>query len=343
MLEHNSYFGVMNDDSTMSDSKPDTMGRQGGTKEGHPLIDRFGRPVTNLRISLTQKCDHRCFFCHREGERDNGSELTVDEIETFVRQAVRVGVTSVKLTGGEPLLRNDIVEIVRRVASLVSDLSITTNGTGLTELARPLYENGLNRVNVSLHTLRRETHIALTGIDDIELVKRGIRRAIEVGFNPVKLNMTIMRGYNDDEIPHMIEYCGEIGAELQLIELQEIPGSNGLSHHELWVDMQAIERDLTAHAFKVEQRELHERKRYSIISNNGPVIVEVVRSMHNPGFCQHCTRLRITSKGQIKPCLLRDDNLVEARPYLSSERELAEAIERAVQLREPYWKEVDHS
>ncbi len=325
----------------MSDSKLDSVDEGTTTREIHPLIDRFGRSVNNLRIALTQRCDHNCFFCHKEGEFEMGSELSIDEIEAIVSQAVRFGITSVKLTGGEPLIRKDIIEIVERLAPLIDDLSITTNGTMLEGLATSLKESGLNRVNVSLHTLRPEIHKALTGVDDIERIKQGIITAIKVGLSPVKINMTVIRGYNDNEIDDMIEYCGEIGAHLQLIELQEMPELEGFSYKDLWADMKQIEMNLKARAFKVERRNLHWRKRYSLISRNGPVVVEVVRSMHNPEFCQHCTRLRITSKGQIKPCLLRSDNLVDARPFIESERNLIEAIERAVRLREPYWQEED--
>lgn len=327
----------------MSDSKPDTVEESASSREDSMLIDRFGRPVNNLRISLTQRCDHQCFFCHKEGEFEMGSELSIEEIGAFVHQAVKFGVTSVKLTGGEPLMRSDIVEIVKSLAPLVNDLSMTTNGTMLKELAAKLKESGLDRVNVSLHTLRAETHRALTGVDDIDKVKQGLLRAIEVGLRPVKINMTVIRGYNDDEIDDMIEYCGKIGAHLQLIELQEMPELEDFVHEDLWVDMKQVERRLEAMAFKIEQRDLHWRKRYSIMSKNGPVVVEIVRSMRNPEFCQHCTRIRITSKGQVKPCLMRSDNLIDARRFIGSEKGLIEAIERAVQMREPYWQEDDMS
>ncbi|MFW9813382.1 MAG: GTP 3',8-cyclase MoaA, partial [Candidatus Thorarchaeota archaeon] len=166
--------------------------------EEQQYVDRFGRHIDNLRISLTQDCSFSCFFCHREGERDTEGEISSDDVERIVRHASRHGIHNVKLTGGEPLLRKDILEIIERISPYVSDLSMTTNGVLLEEMARSLKRAGLTRVNVSIHSLDPEIYNRITGFDDLERVKRGVKSAVDAGLTPVKVNMTVLRGYNED-------------------------------------------------------------------------------------------------------------------------------------------------
>ncbi|MHA1652819.1 MAG: GTP 3',8-cyclase MoaA [Candidatus Thorarchaeota archaeon] len=305
-----------------------------------PLIDRFGRPVDYLRISVTQRCDHHCFFCHHEGESGPGGEMTPEQIERIVRIGNRHGIRKVKLTGGEALLRDDIVDIVERLAPLTDDLSLTTNGSRLGRLARELADAGLNRINVSLHSLRPDVHRKITGVDDLELIKYGIRAAIDAGMYPVKVNMTVLKGFNEDEIEDMIQYAGEIGAILQLIELQPMP-CDGMAMESLRVKLDAIERDLQTRSIRAMRRSLHGRRQYEIPIEGGSVLIEVVRPHHNSTFCARCTRLRVTSDGKFKPCLLRDDNLVDIHDALedsTSDEILERALKLAVSLRSPYWR-----
>ena len=307
-----------------------------------PLIDSYSRQIDYLRISLTQECNHACFFCHHEGESGIGSEMTVDEIEHLVRVANQRGVKRIKLTGGEALIRDEIVVIVHRLAPLTDDLSLTTNGSKLEELASSLQESGLDRVNVSLHTLKPELHESITGRNNLDSVKRGIETAIQTGLNPVKINMAVLRGMNVDEISDLMKYAGRVGAILQLIELQIISDDDEWAQY--WVDLTNIEADLSNRAIQTTQRSLHGRKQYTIPIGDTSVKVEVVRPNHNQSFCQRCTRLRVTSDGKLKPCLLRQDNLVEVHGLLGNESpdELVnEALERAVRLREPFWKGED--
>jgi cyclic pyranopterin phosphate synthase len=306
---------------------------------GSPLVDPYSRRIDYLRISLTQECNHVCFFCHREGETCAGTEMTPEEIERLVQVANERGIRRIKLTGGEALLREDIVEIVRRLDPLTDDLSLTTNGSRLHELALPLRDAGLDRVNVSLHTLNHALHEYITGVQDLEEIKRGIETAIEVGLTPVKLNMPILAGFNDNEIPEIMEYAGRIGAILQLIELQNLPDEDRWKRY--WFDLTPIEEDLERRAVKVTQRSLHGRKQYTIPLDETTVQVEVVKPQHNQSFCQRCTRLRVTSDGKLKPCFLKQDNLVEVRSLLSGESNsdmINDALEQATRLREPYWK-----
>jgi len=306
------------------------------------LYDRFGRPTTNLRISLTQDCNFRCFFCHREGQRFNSTtELTPEEIERLVRTASHLGIRKVKLTGGEPTVRQDIIEIVRRIKPYVYDLSMTTNGSLLKELAEPLAKAGLDRINVSLHSLRPEVYRRITGVDMLETVMGGIEEAVK-HLSPVKLNMTVMRGLNEDEIWDMVNFAAETGAVLQLIEL-EAPRemTETAFFRRYFYPLKPVERELESRAVEVRERVMHRRRKYFVPTDHGTAEVEVVRAMHNTVFCANCTRLRVTSDGKFKTCLLRNSDLIDFLTPMRSgagDDELVALIKKAVLKREPYWR-----
>jgi len=303
------------------------------------LHDAFGRPVNNLRISLTQKCNFNCFFCHREGEQGARRELSAGEIERLVEVASSLGMRKVKLTGGEPLLREDIADIVSRIASHVEEVSMTTNGAFLEEYAEELRKAGLRRVNISFHSLSVETFKKIAECDDVDNVKKGIRAAVKHGLEPVKLNVVVLKGLNDQEIPEMIEFSKDCRTILQLIEFQPIQAGTEPYWKSLYYDLRGIESTLEANALKIQVRELQRRKQYYLKDG---AVVEVVRPMHNTDFCRYCTRLRVTSDGKLKPCLMRNDNLVDMLPLLnggSNPKSLEAAFREAVSRREPYWRE----
>ncbi len=311
-----------------------------------PLTDEFGRKIDRLRISLTQRCNHSCFFCHHEGEEPSDSEMTSAEIESLVRLVGRYGVRRVKLTGGEPLLRSDILDIIRRLSPITEDLSLTTNGQSLEQSAYELKKAGLDRINVSLHSLDPDVYQNLTGTNDLELVKRGILKSVEVGLSPVKVNVTLIKGYNEDEIQSLIEFAAESNTTLQLIELQRMQEDEEPNGNDNWADLTPLEMFLSKKASNIEKRPLHGRRLYTVMSAKGPTEVEVVRPWNNPSFCGGCTRLRITSDGKLKPCLMRNDNLIDIRSFLNDydqQSKAREALEAAVRGREPYWNEVDET
>jgi cyclic pyranopterin phosphate synthase len=303
-----------------------------------PIRDSYNRPINSLRISLTQRCNLNCFFCHQEGEHGSGQELSTDEIVKVAEIASQLGIKKIKLTGGEPLIREDIVKIVELISPLMKEVSMTTNATLLKDKACILREAGLKRVNISLHTLDPETFQKITGRDYKEEVTQGIKSAITCGLNPVKLNMVVMKGINSDEIPNMIEYSRETGAVLQLIEFQELE-NGAIYYDDLHFDLKNVEKTLEEKSEKIITRELHHRKVYYL--KNGAQ-VEVVRPMHNTEFCAYCTRLRLTSDGKLKACLMRDDNLVPLVELIRGGASLesqVEAFKEAVRRRKPYWGE----
>ncbi|MBS7620177.1 GTP 3',8-cyclase MoaA [Candidatus Bathyarchaeota archaeon] len=301
------------------------------------LQDRFGRLVNSLRISLTQRCNFNCFFCHKEGESNPLGEMTVKEIEAIVEASSNLGIRKVKLTGGEPLIRDDVVEIVKSIAPYVEEVSMTTNGSLLKERAKKLKKAGLKRVNISLHSTRRDVFWKITGQDLAKEVMEGIKAAIDNRLIPVKLNMVAIRKINSEEIPEMIEFSKRIGAILQLIEFQPIQ-EGAKEYSRLHYDLHAVEEDLAKKSIKIYERDLNRRRRF-LLERGGEV--EVVRPMHNSEFCRYCSRLRVTSDGRLKPCLMRDDNLIEAVSLIrsgASKEDLENAIREAVSNREPYWR-----
>ncbi|MDP7443886.1 MAG: GTP 3',8-cyclase MoaA, partial [Candidatus Bathyarchaeota archaeon] len=186
------------------------------------MVDPHGRDVNSLRVSITQRCNFDCFFCHQEGESGSKREATPEEIETIVSVAAELGIGKVKITGGEPLLREDIFEIVRRVSTHMVEVSMTTNGYFLSEKACELKEAGLDRVNVSFHSGKPDIFCKINGSASYQRVKNGIAKAKICGLNPVKLNMVIMKGINAEEIPQMIDFSTKVGVTLQLIEYQPL-------------------------------------------------------------------------------------------------------------------------
>jgi len=310
---------------------------------GPALLDRFGRPVTNARISLnsSSRCNFRCIHCHMEGNKSLPSTLmTADEIQRVVRVLFGFGVEAVKLTGGEPMLRREILEIIEKLKAVgVREISMTTNGTRLSKLAGPLHAAGLSRVNISVHSLRRDRFRFIAGVDGYDEALRAVSAAIKAKLLPVKLNMTLMKDVNDDEIDEMIRFVHTQGSNgevvLQLIELVVTDPTFYSKYH---CDLTPIEERLRGRAIAVYRRGMHNRPRYILPDG---VTVEVVRPMHNSEFCMRNNRIRITDDGKFKPCLLRDDNHIDFLTRMragASDEEIAEIFKQAVALREPFFK-----
>ncbi|MDQ1283138.1 MAG: 3,8-cyclase [Euryarchaeota archaeon] len=289
------------------------------------MVDTYGRKVTGLRIALTPRCNLNCIYCHHEGEVKPDGEISDEMIASVTRAAAQLGVRSIKFTGGEPLLRHDLAGLIREMPQELN-LSLTTNGILLAEQARSLAMAGLDRVNVSLDSLNPRTYMAITGGQegDLEKVLAGIDAALDAGLVPIKLNIVVLKE-NEAEIPDLIDFCRKKGLIAQLIQLLD------LKHQGISGDIDAIERRLAEQADSVHTREMHRRRKYFIDGAE----VEIVRPMDNTEFCANCTRLRVTSDGKIKPCLLRSDNLVEIGTC-DCER-IKELLQEANLRREPYF------
>lgn len=305
------------------------------------IFDDYGRPILNLRVSLTQKCNMHCLYCHREGEGHPSTFMSASEILRIVNIALSLGISRVKITGGEPLLRKDILGIVGGIAKLrgLRDLSMTTNGTLLEAMAEDLKMNGLNRVNVSLPTVNPEMYRDLMGGNLRDAIS-GVRAAVESELYPVKLNMLILKNVNEMEVERMIQFAEQTRTILQLIELEPLNLSDAYYdryHH----DLLDIERKLKEQSLEVRTREHMQNRRVYFLPR---VKVEVIHPIENTGFCARCTRIRVTSDGKVKPCLMRNDNLVDILTSMrngANDEELTRLFMDAIKRREPYYKTAD--
>jgi GTP 3',8-cyclase len=272
------------------------------------LIDGFGRVATDLRVSLTDRCNLRCTYCMpAEGlewiPRDD--LLTDDEIVRLIRIAVDEGVTAVRFTGGEPLIRPGLVGLVAAVSRLdrAPSMSLTTNGLGLAKLAAPLCDAGLARVNVSLDTLDPVTFVKLARRDRLTDVIDGLAAAAAAGLEPVKVNAVLMRGVNDAEAPALLAWCLARGYELRFIEQMPLDAQHGWDRDTMVTADEILDR-LSAD-FELTQAGARERgsaPAETWLVDGGPATVGIVGSVTRP-FCGDCDRVRITADGQIRNCL----------------------------------------
>jgi cyclic pyranopterin phosphate synthase len=299
------------------------------------LEDDFGRDVRGVRMSLTDRCNFDCVYCHNEGLGDTrgpmdpqGEEMTADEVVRFLRVVREFDVERVKFTGGEPMLRADLEEIVRRTPEGIKP-SLTTNGSYLAGRAEALKEAGLERVNVSLDARDRAAFQAITQSGAYDRVLEGVDAAVNADLTPVKLNMVVFEE-TVQHVPEMVEYVSEReGIRLQLIEyMPELVG-----HSEVRVDMERIHDWMRERADRIEVRDMHHRNRYYI---NGATI-EIVDPVENEDFCANCHRVRVTPDGKLKGCLNRTDDL---RPMGEMDEDTIRALFReTVENRVPYYGE----
>lgn len=281
------------------------------------MIDTAFPVVSHLRISVTQQCDMDCFYCHHEGQTHAHQEISLETVRSIARDSGDLGIRFVKITGGEPLLRKDIFSIIEAFAEIpaIEEISMTSNGLLLEKMANGLKQAGLSRINIGCDTI-----FSPFLSKRFDQVLPGIEAAFRAGLNPVKLNMVILKGINDKEIPLMIDYARQYHFILQLIEL--IPNGDP-SLDQYFLPVSEIEKTLEKLADKIVVRELQSRKQYTI---NGAIVEAVGPSKHD--FCGHCLKIRITSDGFVKPCLRRSDNLV---PYTG-----IESIKEAIGLKRRY-------
>ncbi|MCI4063345.1 GTP 3',8-cyclase MoaA [Micromonospora sp. R77] len=272
------------------------------------LVDRYGRVARDLRVSLTDKCNLRCTYCMpAEGlPWLAGSQLlTDDEIVRLIRVAVRrLGVTEVRFTGGEPLIRPGVVDIVAAVAALEPRprISVTTNGIGLARLAPALRGAGLDRVNVSLDTLDRDRFAALTRRDRLADVLAGLAGAAEAGLTPVKINSVLMRGVNDDEAPALLRFALAHGYQLRFIEQMPLDAQHGWDRATMVTADEILAALGREFALTPDPVARGAAPAETWLVGGGPAKVGVIGSVTRP-FCGDCDRTRLTADGQVRACL----------------------------------------
>ncbi len=277
-------------------------------------LDAYQRPISYLRISVTDRCNLRCIYCMPPKGvpwRPHEEILRYEEIEIIVRAAARLGISKVRLTGGEPLVRLGLVELVRMIAQIpgIDDLAMTTNGTLLARYAAELAAAGLRRVNISLDTLRPERFQLITRFGHLEDVLAGMEAAREAGLHPIKINTVVMRGLNDDEVIDLARRTVEEGWHVRFIELMPLVNDDAMyaRWQEHVITAQEIRQRIEDALGKLEPAALDTgngpARYYRLPEAHGTVGFITPLSEH---FCHGCNRLRLTADGHLRPCLLSD-------------------------------------
>ncbi len=303
------------------------------------MVDHFGREITYLRISVTELCNLRCRYCMPEDgicKKSHEDMLTEDEIITAVRAAASLGISKLRITGGEPLVKKNIVSICRRAAAVpgIRELCLTTNGTLLPELAVPLHEAGVRRVNISLDTLDREKFHFISRTGDLDLAIAGIRAALDAGFEKIKLNTVLIGGFNDDEIPVLAELTRRYPVDLRFIELMPMYDSGDFGP-EAFIPYTVVLDKLPE--LQPEAPDGGVARLYRLPDALGSIGLISPVSAH---FCATCNRIRLTADGKLKPCLHSGDEYsLKGLDYDGMVKELRLAIEH-----KPSWHgALDHA
>jgi cyclic pyranopterin phosphate synthase len=307
------------------------------------LADSYGRIATDLRVSLTDRCNLRCAYCMPAEGLDwlpGPAVLTDDEVVRLARIGVeRLGITEIRYTGGEPLLRKGLAGIIERTAQLRPrpEISLTTNGIGLARLAVTLRDAGLDRINVSLDTLRPEVFTALAKRDRLADVLAGLAAAAAAGLTPVKVNAVLMRGLNQDEAAPLLRFCLERGYQLRFIEQMPLDAQHGWRRENM-VTADEILAALSAEFLLTpdDERERGSAPAETFLVDGGPARVGVIGSVTRP-FCGACDRVRLTADGQVRNCLFArtESNLRDPMRSGASDQQLADLWRLAVAAKLP--------
>ncbi|MCW8901226.1 MAG: GTP 3',8-cyclase MoaA [Gammaproteobacteria bacterium] len=302
------------------------------------LTDKYGRNIEYLRLSVTDRCDLRCNYCMPEGFKDFGEPedwLTFDEIERIIRVFGELGTRRIRITGGEPLVRKNLPELAARLSLLpgIEDLSLSSNATRMQKQAEPLKKAGISRINISLDTLRADRFKQITGGGKLEKVINGLLAAKEAGFHPVKINMVVMRGVNDDEVEDMVQFCIDHDFTLRFIETMPM-GNTGREASLQYIPLS----------------EIHDRlaKKYNLVKANmnggGPARYVRVEGTElrigyitpmSQHFCDTCNRVRLSVDGTLYLCLGQDDSypLRELMRAGITDDELKQHIQNAIDIK----------
>ena len=291
----------------------------GGPSSGGKLVDGRGRVATKLRISVTDRCNFACLFCMPEKDKvkwlPSSEILSFDEIERVARVFASVGIDRIRITGGEPLLRRDLENLVKKLVRLegINEIDMTSNGWFLEQKARSLKEAGLGGVSVSLHSLKPDRFAKISGMAALPRVLRGIEEAIRVGLSPIKINSVAIRGYNEDEILNLVDYAHSRGLPIRFIEFMPLDGLGIWSPDSMVSGKEILQRVSKAHSLSPLGRSYGSTASLWRF-NDGPGELGLIMSMSEP-FCDDCDRVRLTADGKLLSCLF-DTQYHDLKPML---------------------------
>ncbi|WP_321392383.1 GTP 3',8-cyclase MoaA [Emcibacter sp.] len=297
------------------------------------MIDPFGRHITYLRLSVTDRCDFRCQYCMAENMQflPKAEVLSLEELEVLCTAFISKGVRKIRLTGGEPLVRKNIMSLVNNLGRYVQDgildeLTLTTNGSQLEKYAADLYRAGMRRINVSLDTLDEAKFRHITRWGQLDKVLQGIRAAQDAGLS-VKINMVALKGVNDDEIESMLGWCGKNNMDLTLIETMPL-GEIDVNRHDQYLSLQKV-RDKLSDNWTLTESDFRTGgpARYYTVGETGRKLGLITPMSHN--FCDSCNRIRVTCTGELYMCLGHEDN-VDLRQVIRNHQGDRQALENAI-------------
>lgn len=289
------------------------------------MKDKYGREITYLRISITDECNLRCLYCMPDEAgtaAKNCSLMSADEIEEIVRQAAALGIYKIRITGGEPLVRSDVIEICRRVSAVpgIRELAVTTNGVLLKDMAYELKEAGVSRLNISLDTLQTDKYTKITRKGNYESVAEGIKTAAKAGLTPIKINTVLIGGFNDNEIRDFAELTRRDNIEVRFIELMPIGACASFPKHAFIKGDTVLEK--IPELIETEYSGVAHMYQYP----DGKGRIGIISAV-NQHFCLSCNRIRLTCDGRIKPCLHSKEE-IPVRGLKGEE--LKKALEQAI-------------
>ena len=301
-----------------------------------PNVDHYNRRITYLRVSVTDRCNLRCIYCAPVNDLkllDHANILSYEEILKVIHAATELGMKKVRLTGGEPLVRKNFMHLVQSVCRIprIEDISVSTNGVLLKKMARPLFEAGIRRINISLDTLNPRKYAMITGRDCFDDVWEGLQVAEAVGFSPIKLNVVAIRGINDDEILQFADLSVQKPYHIRFIEYMPI-ARDGNWRPQKYISSDEIKSKLdTFGSLHKIPRSIHAgpARRYRFKSAKGEIGFISALSHH---FCPSCNRLRLTADGKLRPCLLADDEIDIKTPLRNgcSQEDLKRLLSKAI-------------
>ena len=309
------------------------------------LTDKFGRAITDLRISITDRCNYKCVYCRTGNEGAIYAELPLAEYLRLAKIFVGLGIEKIRVTGGEPLLRARITDLIRELAQLriahgerkgdPIDTAITTNGHLLAEMAQPLKDAGLHRITISMDAVDQETFARITRVPNgFSSVLAGIRAAKRAGLEPVKVNCVLLRGFNDDQIIPFGKFARDEGVVLRFIEFMPL-GEDRVWSPEIVVTLDEIVQRMAGFRPLVEISHARSETARRYQFDDGIGEIGIIAPVSHP-FCGHCSRIRLTSDGKIRTCLfsLFDHDLAGRMHHGASDQELASYVESVVQQKE---------
>jgi GTP 3',8-cyclase len=301
-------------------------------KKDSALIDRFGRKIHYLRISVTDRCDLRCVYCMSEDMKfvPRSQLLTLEEIARIGRCFVELGVSKIRITGGEPLTRRNVLTVFSELGQLegLKDLTVTTNGTLLSRYAKELKSSGVTRINISLDTLKEDRFKKITRVGDINKTLRGIDAAIDTGFKRLKINSVILKNRNHDEVLDLVEFARSRGMDISFIEEMPLGFINEHDREETYYSSDHILEDLQQHMKILPTTEqTGGPSRYFRIEGSDTRIGFI--SPHSHNFCEACNRVRLTPEGRLLLCLGQEHS-VDLRRVVRANPDNDEALKRAI-------------